>query len=148
MQRFYDRYMKLIQGTHQGTPSDMEIRRRPALFSRELRQRLAEDMAASSRSKDEIVGLDFDPFLNSQDMADRYVVRKVVRTGQRYRVEVHSITEGKQTATPVVIPELARSGSRWMFVNFHYRNPQNPADKSDLLSILSQLRAERRKNRH
>jgi hypothetical protein len=78
-------------------------------------------------------------------MADRYVVRKVVRVGERYRAEVHAVTEGKQTPTPVVIPELVRSGSGWTFVNFLYRNPQNPSGKSDLLSILSQLQAERRK---
>lgn len=148
VQGFYDRYLKLTRGTHNGTPSDIEIKRRPAIFSRELRQRLAEDLAASSRNKDEVVGLDFDPFLNSQDVADRYVVRKVVRIGQRYRVEVHAVTEGKQTATPVVIPELVRSGSGWVFVNFHYRDPQNPSAKSDLLSILRQLRAGRRKNHH
>lgn len=140
--------MKLTRGTHNGTPSDLEIKARPGNFSRELRRRLAEDMAAASRNKDEIVGLDFDPYLNSQDMADRYVVRKVVRAGQRYRAEVHAVTEGKQTATPVVIPELVRTGSGWMIVNFLYRNPENAADKSDLLSILSQLRADRRKNRH
>jgi hypothetical protein len=39
-------------------------------FSPELASKLKEDLAAQEKSPGEIVGLDFDPFLNAQDVGD------------------------------------------------------------------------------
>ena len=37
--------------------------------------------AAYKKSPEEIVGLDFDPFLNAQDIAERYLVGKIIPKG-------------------------------------------------------------------
>jgi len=144
VQKFYDQYRSFAQKEHKGRACDLAVRARPSLFSPELRRRLEADSAAQARSKEEIVGLDFDPFLNAQDFASRYVVRNVVRHGQGYRAEVYGSNEGKQGTKPDVMPELVRRGSGWMFVSFHYPGADGHP-KSDLLSVLRQLREDRRK---
>lgn len=142
VQTFYDRYLRFAQKGRDGRSCDLEIKARPGQFSRELRRRLAEDSAAQDKVKNEIVGLDGDPFLNAQDFGDRYLVEKVFRQGSTYRAEVYAVVGGKRGDGPAVVPELVPHGRGWMFVNFLY-----PGEKSDLLSVLKQLRAERQKGR-
>src|SRR5947208_1005082 len=66
------------------------IKQKRANFSRELLRALEEDRKAAEKSPNEIVGLDFDPVLNSQDFAEKYVPGKVTQKGDRFFVEVHS----------------------------------------------------------
>jgi hypothetical protein len=57
---------------------------------------LKEDLAASKKSPGEIVGLDFDPFLNAQDIAERYLVGKITPKGDHYWVEVFGVWGGRK----------------------------------------------------
>lgn len=148
VQKFYDWYVRLAAKAHKIPSCDLAMKTRPSAFSRELRQRLAEDSAAQAKVKDLIVGIDFDPFLNAQDFADRYLAQKVTRRSESYLVEVHGITAGKRNQRPDVIPELVQRNGRWTFVNFHYPPGEDGSGKSDLLTILKQLREERRKGTH
>ncbi|MCC2671566.1 MAG: hypothetical protein K0Q72_4037 [Armatimonadetes bacterium] len=120
------------------------FRNRPRDFSATLRQGLAEDLAAAKKSPDEIVSLDFEPFVNSQDPASRYVARKVTRSGQSYRVAVHAVVDGKVSETPDVVPELVIWRGHWTFVNFHYPGSEGEAG-TNLLKLLRELRDARRK---
>ena len=57
---------------------------------------LKEDMAAAAAAPEgEEVGLDFDPFLDAQDPADRYEVKSVSKKGTKYLADVYCKTEGK-----------------------------------------------------
>lgn len=66
------------------------------MFSPELFHALCEDSETSKKAKGEIVGLDFDPFLNSQDPHARYEVGNVVPAGDSYRVEVLGVSAGRK----------------------------------------------------
>src|SRR5262249_29402277 len=69
-------------------PLKLALRRKKANFSETLIQRLKEDYKAAAKSPGEIVGLDFDPVLNSQDFADKYVPGRVTQKGRQFEVEV------------------------------------------------------------
>jgi len=82
--------------------------------------------------------LDFDPILNTQDPADRYVVRSVMRRGGHYWANVYGVWSrpvSGQEKQPQVVAELNFKNGRWVFVNFHYPNSTNP-DNENLLSML------------
>jgi hypothetical protein len=105
-----------------------------------LIRRLNEDAQAAAKSPGEIVGLDFDPVLNSQDFAEKYVPGKVTRNGRRFLVEVFSVSAGKRSEIPAVTPELRHEGGRWVFTNFVYKVD---GKTDDLLSLLRQLKRAR-----
>jgi hypothetical protein len=106
---------------------------------------MKQDADAQAKNPGEIVGIDFDPFLNGQDFAQKYVVGKVTHKGDRYRVEVFGIWNGKKDEIPSVVPELMYSNGQWRFMNFYYhRDPKKPSE-DDLLSVLRALREERKR---
>jgi hypothetical protein len=70
VQQFYDWYVKRPE-----LPPALKYR--PSAFSPELLRRLKEDGEAQARVRDEIVGLDFDPILYSQDPGGHYVVSRI-----------------------------------------------------------------------
>jgi FlaG/FlaF family flagellin (archaellin) len=83
VQRFYDWYVPIALKDNAGNPSDRALRYKSHAFSPELLTQLKEDSTAQAKAKGEIVGLDFDPFLNSQHPGERYTAEKVV--GKRDR---------------------------------------------------------------
>lgn len=123
-------------------PLRVALKTKKSNFSSELVKRLNEDYKAAAKSPGEIVGLDFDPVLNSQDFADKYVPGKVTKKGSHYLVEVFGVTGGKRGEVADVIPELQKVGGRWVFTNFIYRHD---GKTDDLLSILKKLKADREK---
>jgi hypothetical protein len=122
---------------------EQSFRTRPKWFSSELRKGLIEDLAAAKKSPDEIVSLDFEPFVNSQDPAPRYAAKKATRTGRTYRVNIHAVIEGKASEQPDVIPELTYQRGQWTFVNFHYPSVEDREPPGNLLKLLKQLRDDR-----
>lgn len=145
VQQFYDQYLRMADRGGREAPDDRIMRRHPAWFSPELRRAMAEDLAAAKKSPGEIVGLDFDPFLNAQDVAKRYTARRVSRQGGSFTVDVYASWDPKKPADLNVVPELARRGGQWTFVNFRYPAHEKGEKESNLLQVLRELRAERRK---
>ena len=145
VQGFYDWYVPVALKGGRVTPVDRALKIKGSAFSPELAQALREDSAASAKVKDEVVGLDFDPFLNTQEPSDRYVVGNVTPKGDTYWVEIYGVTSGKKSAKPDVTPELKFKNGRWIFVNFHYGEVEHPEDEN-LVSILKTLRASRQKH--
>ncbi len=141
-QEFYSWYVRTAQSEHAAPAWDFVLKHRSSSFSPELRLALKEDSAAQDKSPGELVGLDFDPFLASQDPEDHYEVGKVTRKGDSYWVEVYGVRSGKRMEPAAVLAELVRKNGHWLFVNFHYPGPNG----SDLLSLLKRLREERRKS--
>lgn len=104
-------------------------------LSAELANLLEEDAVAQSNCR-EIVGIDFDPFVFSQDPADKYEVGTIEQKGDHYLARIYRVENRERKATPDVIAEVARrSDGGWYFVNFY-----NSGMKDDLLTILKSPR--------
>src|SRR5215469_12476490 len=67
VQDFYNWYLPRTQ-RYRGRPEDLVLKEKPTFLSRELFKALRADTVAQDKDKSgDIVGLDMDPFLNSQD---------------------------------------------------------------------------------
>ncbi|HLW83486.1 MAG TPA: hypothetical protein VKS20_15720 [Candidatus Acidoferrales bacterium] len=140
VQGFYDWYMPIAQKNNSRPAFNVVLENKPHLLSPGLFRALEKDSEAATKSSD-LVGLDFDPFLNSQDPGDppdHYAVGKVVRKRDSYSVEVFAVHSGEKGKSPVVLPEIERRNKRWVFANFYY--PRS----GDLLSTLRLLAKNRR----
>jgi hypothetical protein len=139
VKRFYAWYAPFAQSEHKRPAFELAIKRNAALFSVELRSALMSDAAAQPEVSGYIVGIDFDPFLNSQDPAGRYEIGKVTEQGNRYLFHLHAVIERNKQPRPAVIAEVEQQSGNWVFVNFRY------PEGSDLLSTLRNLSARRSK---
>src|ERR1700730_4417086 len=124
--RFYDWYVPKVLKEGSVRALDLALKYKGDSFDFELSRQLKEDSQAQAKVTGEIVGIDFDPFLNSQDPDERYMVGKVTLKDGRYWVEVYAVRPGMKSEKPVVMPELARKDGGWLFVNFHYPNSDRP----------------------
>lgn len=145
VQQFYTWYVS--PNVKDGKPKpagrswDEVLRLRPQSLSPELLGLLKDDLAASKANPDEIVGLDWDPFLASQDTGSKFEVESAAVTNGHCTAQVNGIDHGRKRET--VMPELVQAGGAWVFVNFHYKS-QPPPDEN-LISTLKFLRHERKK---
>jgi hypothetical protein len=144
VQKFYDWYVArekaLTKANSHKDVMEVAMREKRSSFSPELLKASQEDVAAAHKDPGEIVGLDFDPILNSQEEPERYVVGEVHVKGDHYLVDVFDFLEGKKNAKPWVVPELVSKNGQWIFSNFHY-------EKENLVSVLEQLKKERNETR-
>ena len=143
VQKFYDWYLKKTQA-NKGTPGwSFLLDTPPATLSPDLISALKEDAEAQRKVKDDIVGLDFDPFLNSQDPCSSYVVGKVSSKAEHYLVEVYCTQKGRKESKPAVVADVIQKNGQWLIVNFQYVGPDDT-----MLSMLKLLREERKKDGH
>lgn len=144
VQEFYNYYIPVAGGN--GPTPEAALEAKKSHFGEDLYRQLKADFDASAKVKDEIVGLDFDPFVNSQDPAPKYVVGEVTERAGRFKVGVHGVSsDGKKNPQPDVTPELAHRNGKWVFLNFHYGKTSIP-ENENLISILKALAADRKKN--
>jgi len=130
VQEFYDWYTPVAQ-REKGVPGwEIAIKDRRSAFSRELVTELKEDFEVQSNCK-EIVGIDFDPFLNNQDPAQRYEVAEIRQDGRIFRADVYGVQSGERGKKPDVIAEFIEKAGHFNFVNFHY-----PESDTNLLAVL------------
>ncbi len=143
VQGFYDWYVpSLTEESKMPTP-ELAIQSRRAAFDVNLYKQLKADFDAQAKVSGEIVGLDFDPYLNAQDTSSKYVAGNVTaKKNGAYLVEVHSVTGGKRNPKPDVVPEVAFKNGKWQFVNFHYGKTDIP-ENENLISVLKVLRESR-----
>jgi hypothetical protein len=139
VQGFYDWYVPKALGDNAGPAWDLVLRSRSSDLSPQLVQALREDLTAQAKAKGEIVGLDFDPFLNSQDPGERYEVGTITPKDGGYRVEIHGVWSGKKHEKTDVVAVVVQKNGRWLFVNFDY------PEGRDLLAVLKSLRESRQK---
>jgi hypothetical protein len=139
---FYAWYLAKAVMESRGPAWNLALRYRRYIFSSDLFRQLSEDSEAQRKAGRDIVGLDFDPFLNTQDRGERYIVEKTtIRDGTCW-ADVYGVWDGKESSTPNVRPKLVRKGGPWIFVNFYYPDPSKPKPW-DLLSELKELREAR-----
>jgi len=141
VRKFYRWYVPEALKQRRQPASDLALQHRSQAFSPELLRALMKDSEAQSRVKGVIVGLDFDPFLNTQDPCEAYELGDITQQGNDYWVEVYSICSGKKAEHPDVICGVQGINGHWMFANFFYKN-----NGTDLLSTLKLLRQERQKS--
>jgi len=136
---FYGWYVAVSGEDRKGPAWEYALKHRSGVFSTPLANALGEDLNAQSKAEGEIVGIDFDPFLNTQDPGDRYEVRGCEKRGEHYFVNIYRVRPGGLGQRPDVIAELYRAGGKWQFVDFHY------PEGGRLLRILHVLRLDRDK---
>jgi hypothetical protein len=141
VQGFYDWYVSKAVGSSSGPAWSTAVKVKKICFTPELVRKLREDSDAQSKADGEIVGLDFDPFLNGQDPGKHYSVGKVVPKSDSYLVEIHRVSSGKPEEKITVIAEVAGKNGQWEFVNFIYPNGHN------LLGVLKVLKDDRDKSK-
>jgi hypothetical protein len=138
VQSFYDWYSPIANemanpGKSSGPFFPYALTSRPEIFSGHLTRSLLKDHEAQAKAT-EVVGLDYDPFLFSQDPCASYVAEDVTLRAGHCFVEVHSVCEGKKSSVADVVPELEFVENQWVFLNFHY-------GKSDSGGLLASLKA-------
>lgn len=139
VQDFYDWYLPMAARPHSEDSSNIALKKKSSAFSPELLKALKEDASAASRSPGEIVGIDWDPFLNSQEQIKRIELGNITQKNGAYRVEIYDYLEGKKDKKPNIIAEVKQADGHWVFVNFW-----NP-DGGNLLSELRKLSKDRKK---
>lgn len=141
VQSFYDWYVERAKNSSPTLMEDALASKRWPM-SDAIVTALREDMAAQAKSPDDIVGIDFDPFLNAQDECWPYKTRKTTEVSGKTRVEVFGHCEKTHPEVPDVVAELQQRDGKWVFVNFIY--PGDPGQEdSDLLSALKSYKEER-----
>lgn len=130
VRQFYSWYARVAK--NEGATGDWREALKSAHWdlTPELAKRLEEDSAAQAKCR-EINGIDFDPFLYTQEPAEKYEVGAVSRKGKSFFANVYSVRGNRRSDKPEVIAEFNRESDRWLFVNFYY-----PSSGTDLLTIL------------
>ena len=141
VQGFYDWYTQQAMNSEPGL-TEAALTNTQWPMSDEIVTALKADEGAAEASPDEVVGIDFDPFLNTQESCYPYKTGKVTQANGRTRVELFGACERVHPQTPDVIAEIEPRDGKWVFVNFIYPGDPGQAD-SDLLTTLKTLSEER-----
>ncbi len=91
---------------------DVALQKKADVFNLDLLQALKADSEASAHAKDDIVGIDFDPFIGGQDPADHYQARNATLRNNKCSVEVWRVSPADKAAKsgkPDVIADVAWS---------------------------------------
>ncbi len=126
---FYNWYAPLALQDHAEPTWHIPLREKKTEFDPTLVRLLQADVAAQSKCED-LVGLDFDPFLNSQDPSEKYEVGDIKQQGDMFTADIFSVQAGERNRKPDVIASFKKRGDGWLFLNFYYSNG------GDLMAIL------------
>ena len=98
------------------------VRKRANIFSDRLNYLLDRDFSEQDKC-DDLIGLDFDPFLNTQDPAPHYEVGRIkfTRNGT-YFADVYGIQAGIRRSKPDVDAVFRKKNAQWQFIDFFYQN--------------------------
>jgi hypothetical protein len=125
VQRFYDWYVPRAANPR-GRDMIMEAATRgPVSFDPELVRWLRIDSTARARSKDEVVGLDGDPYLNAQDPCNAYTAQTAARNGASVLVIVLGHGGCAKHSRGDVVVELSSRDGHWVIREFLDPNRHN-----------------------
>jgi hypothetical protein len=138
---FYDWYV--AASSDKGYSELLDRKEMRIAVAPELLRALKEDSEAGKQtSSEEIGGLEFDPFIDTEEApCDRYIVGKINPNGEDYWADIHGITDNSYNMKPDFIAEIKKSNGSWIISNFHY--PGQPA--TDLRNLLAGFQRERLK---
>ena len=134
VQRFYDLYTPMSAS---GWARAIRSQALWDFLDPALARALKADADAQANSPNDIVGLDFDPFLSAQDPWHRYEAGKATKMGAGYDVRVHGVIKGKRRPAPSLVVDLRPAGDHWVIKDFHY------PDGDDLIGDLRQNQKDR-----
>jgi hypothetical protein len=135
VQQFYDWYVPRAANPRGRDMVMQAATRGPVPFDAELVRWLRIDSIARARAKDEVDGLDGDPYLNAQDPCTAYVTQSVEPAGQSFLVSVLGHGGCAVHQRPDVVVEIIRRGSRWTILEF-----RDPARKNEgTIPLLKRL---------
>jgi hypothetical protein len=104
----------------------------------ELAAALKAEYAAAESSDEEMIGLDFDPFVNAQDICPPYQARGAVPVDGKLDVAIQSACGWGHPFVPEAIYVLERRDDRWVLANIRYPGG------STLLEILAYYAQQRK----
>lgn len=133
---FYDWYVPIANRTNKKPAWILAIEQKPTLFDDKLKDMLREDYVSQLKNPGYIVGIDFDPFLNSQDPSSHFDVGSVSEKGSDFFVEVKTGT-AREKRVPSVVVDVRSANGNYTLANFLY--PQN----GDLRNVLAELKRHR-----
>lgn len=119
---FYHWYAPIANRKTVGPSWATALQVRGKAFSPHLQQLLAEDLAAQQSCSD-LIGLDFDPIVNSQDAAEAYEVGKIAEAEGGFVAEIYGVQGGTRRPSPDLSVRLAYDHGHWQIVNIDY--PEN-----------------------
>ena len=140
-QTFYNWYLE--KGKNRSM--DDVLLKKKEVLSPTLYKALKADRDAQAKVPGEIVGLDFDPFLGGQDVAQRYFVADATLKGNTYWFPLYAWWNGEKPKKPELKAEVQCQANGCQFVNFHY-DPQGSSENENLLSVLKVLAKDRQKH--
>ncbi len=144
VQSFYDWYIakqNSNESSNSGSSGDEVLRFKSNVLSVKLRRMLKKEYATDAKMNGHLdLQLEFDPYINSQDDPGPLAVRTATYRDGKCRASVWFTESGSDG--DLVDPELVLQNGNWVFINFHYPDPETPSEEN-LVSILLELRNER-----
>lgn len=86
----------------------------------DLVRALEDDRTAAAANQDEIVGLDFDPFTNSQDPCETYEAGRTAQRADTVMVEIVGRCHGQNPLIPDAVYLLVRRGNDFAIADIVY----------------------------
>ena len=129
VQEFYDWYVPKAFMRSAEQPWRVALEARPTSFSADVTSLLAKQIREQAHTTGEISGIDFDPFLGTQDPEEHYNVGHIVKKGERYWVTIYRVS-AQEPQSPTLLAEVANVNGHLEFKNFRY------PDGKDLLTLL------------
>jgi len=137
---FYDWY------TEAGQERNVEVvlLLKKDVLTPELYEALKADAEVTSKAEGELVGLDFDPFLNAQEAAYAYELGEVVEQAGDFRIPIygHWGDQARPQKHHDLTAQVRCAADGCRFVNFHYPKSKLLLDR-DLASVLKALAKQR-----
>jgi hypothetical protein len=137
VQDFYDWYAPIAYRQKTSVPWENAVTLKSALFSTKLALVLRRDQYTFTKPDGTYTELEVDPFLNTDNPCEHYVIGEVVEYDKSFRVGMQAVCNGKLRPKIVVQAEVIRKKDQWLFMNFYY-----PEGKS-IFEMLKELRKKR-----
>ena len=138
VQDFYDWYSPIAFREKNSLPWVSALTQHKELFSLKLVYALKRDSMASSNIDGTYTGLDTDPFVNTDNPCEHYLVAQVLEYTKTFRTDIQAVCNGKLQSRVVVSAEVVFKKDHWQFTDFYY------PEGRDLFQLLAELRKERR----
>ncbi len=146
VQSFYDWYAAESTRSHTTSLLEYALQKRKNSFEQSLYKLLTADVEASKKSPGEIVGLDFDPFFNTNaEPAKSYQVRyHSIKSKDNDSLDILAISGSRKEFETIGTVNVTQKAGLWQISNIHYLKPETP-ENENLRSILQFLAKNRGK---
>jgi hypothetical protein len=134
VRQFLAWYVPLATAPGSGPAWHSALTLAPPALTEGLLRALRADSIAWAASPGDIVGIDFDPFLATQDPCDSYHTGAALDSGALARVPVYSGCPNLDGDSLAAVLQVMRFRSRWLIRNVEY-----PRESTDLISVLQAL---------